>query len=114
MFFNFLKKKKKKVKIHQEEEEVIPQIIMPSLFDIIPDELMLIILSYGTMEEIQNTRVYQSTKIQQHTETMSSWAACQNNNLDNLKWIFGRTGDIEDFEVLEITPDVVYNSTGNY
>ena len=40
-----------------------------SFFGKLPDEMVLTILSYGEMEDIKNTRLWQSKKVQYWTET---------------------------------------------
>ena len=45
------------------------------LFGRLPDEMVLTILSYGEMEDIQSTRIWQSKKVQHCTETRSNWKA---------------------------------------
>ena len=64
-----------------------------SLFGKLPDEMVLTILSYGEMEDIHNTRVWQSRKVQYYTKTRYNWKAAANNNIDNLKWIYDFIGD---------------------
>ena len=73
------------------------QNVMPirSLFDKLPVEMVLTILSYNDMEDIQSTRGWQSKKVQHCTETRTKIEAAKNKNLDNLKWIHGYIGDIE-------------------
>ena len=66
-----------------------------SLFDKLPDEMVLTILSYGEMEDIESTRDWQSKNVQQCTETTLKIKAAKDDNLDNLKWIHGYIGDIE-------------------
>ena len=59
-----------------------------TFFNILPDELVLIILSYGVMSDIYSTRLWQSKSVRYSTETRNKLeAACDNNNLDNMKWI---------------------------
>ena len=55
--------------------------------------MVLTVLSYGEMEDIQNTRVWQSKKVQHCTETRSNWKASGNNNMVHLRWIHGFIGD---------------------
>ena len=83
-----------------------------SLFRDLPDEMVLNILSYGKMEDIQNTRVWQSKKVQRCTETISNIKASCNNNLDNLKWIYGFIGDT-DFTGNLSEDGIELNCTGN-
>ena len=66
-----------------------------SLFDKLPDEMVLTILSYGEMEDIQSTRGWQSKNVQHCTETRTKIEAAKKNNLDNLKWIYDYIGDTE-------------------
>ena len=54
-----------------------------SFFSAFPDEIVLIILSYGTMKDIHSTRVWQTEKVELCTETRSMWEAAKKNNLDN-------------------------------
>ena len=46
-------------------------------------------------EDIQSTRGWQSKKAQHCTETIKKLKAAEDNNLDNLKWIYDYIGDIE-------------------
>ena len=57
-----------------------------SLFDKLPDEMVLTILSYNAMEDIESTRGWQSRNVKHCTETRTKIEAAKNNNLDNLKW----------------------------
>ena len=66
-----------------------------SLFEKLPDEMVLTILSYGDMKDIQMTHGLQSKNVQHCTETTSSVEAAKYDNLDNLKWIYGYIGHIE-------------------
>ena len=75
-----------------------------SLFGKLPDEMVLTILSYGEMVDIQSTRIWQSKEVQHCTKTISNFEASKNNNLDNLKWIYGFIGDTE----LTFMPDPRY------
>ena len=79
-------RKRRKVQCHTKRS---------SLFDFFPDEMVLTILSYGTMEDIRSTRVWQSIKVQQYTETKNVLEATKNNNFDNLKWIHQYIGNKE-------------------
>ena len=64
-----------------------------SLFNGFPDEIVLIILSFGTIKDIQSTRVWQTAIAQHCTVTRSKLVAIENDNLDNLKWIYNCIGD---------------------
>ena len=64
-----------------------------SLFDGCPDEIVLIILSFGTIKDIQSTRVWQTVFVQHYTVTRSKTKAIENANLDNLKWMYNFVGD---------------------
>ena len=75
------------------KQKVVITISRQSFFGKLPDEMVLTILAYGEMEDIQNTRVWQSKDVQYCTKTRSNWEASFNNNLDNLKWIYDFTGD---------------------
>ena len=66
-----------------------------SLFNGCPDEIVLIILSFGTMQDIQSTRVWQTAIVQHYTVTRSKTKAIENDNLDNLKWIYNFVGEKE-------------------
>ena len=81
------------------------------LFDKLPDEMVLTILSYGDMEDIQSTRGQQSKNVKHCTETRSKLEAARNNNLDNLKWIYGYIGNTKsDFEEDD---DAKFDEDGN-
>ena len=54
---------------------------------------VLIILSYGTMNDIENTRDWQSENVKHCTETRTKMEAAEKNNLDNMKWIYSYIGD---------------------
>ena len=64
-----------------------------SVFDNLPDEMVLTILSYSAMEDIQSTRVWQSKTVQNCTTTRVTWEASQEDNLDTMKWIYEFIGD---------------------
>ena len=66
-----------------------------SLFNGFPDEIVLIILSFGTMQDIRGTRVWQTAIVQHCTVTTNKTKAAENDNLDNLKWIHNCIGDTE-------------------
>ena len=83
-----------------------------SLFGQLPDDMVLTILSYGEMEDIQNTRIWQSKKVQHWTETRSNFEASKLNNFENLKWIYGFIGDMSFTQKSEITDSVIINCTG--
>ena len=87
-----------------------------SLLSKLPDEMFLTILSYGEMEDIQNTRVWQSRRVQHWTETKSIWEASKNNNFDNLKWIYAFIGDTNFTHTLEDSNGsiTVLNCTGTF
>lgn len=70
-----------------------------SLFGALPDETVLIILSYGTIEDIQSTRVWQSEKVKHFTELTCKIKVAENDNMENMKWVYEDIGDIESFEV---------------
>ena len=57
--------------------------------------MVLSILSYGTIEDIQNTRIWQTEKVKECTTTRSKLEAAKNDNLDTMKWIQEYIGDIE-------------------
>ena len=57
------------------KQKVEITILRQSLFGKLTDEMVLIILYYGVMEDIQNTRVWQSKKVQHCTETRSNSVA---------------------------------------
>ena len=75
--------KTKKRKVHQ------------SLFGNLPDELVMNVLSYGNKKDIHRTRVWQSKKVQHLTVTTSKIKAAENNNLDNMIWIYESIGDTD-------------------
>ena len=64
-----------------------------SLFNGCPDEIVLIILSFGDMEDIQSTRIWQTANVQHCTVVTAKGKAAKNDNLDNLKWIYNYIGD---------------------
>ena len=47
------------------------------------------------MEDIQSTRGWQSKNVQHCTETKTKLKAGEDDNLDNLKWIYDYIGDTE-------------------
>ena len=59
-----------------------------SIFGVLPDEMVLSILSYGTIKDIENTRVWQTEKVKECTTTTSMIKAAKNDNLDTMKWIY--------------------------
>ena len=63
------------------------------LFKECPDEVVLIILSFCPINDIQSTRIWQTDIVRHSTETTIKLKAAKNNNLDNLKWIHGYIGD---------------------
>ena len=79
-----------------------------SLFGNCPDEMVLTILSYCEIKDIQSTRVWQSKIVRHWTDTTSKLKAARNDNLDNIKWIYGYIEDIEFYG-----EDSVINCTGN-
>ena len=54
---------------------------------------VLIILSYGSMKDIESTRTWQTEKVQKWTLTRSKVSAVQNNNIQNMIWIHETIGD---------------------
>ena len=74
-------------KEHKNEKHTVTK--RSFFFNKCPDELVLMILSYGTMEDIESTRTWQTEKVQKWTETRSMEEAAKNNNLYNMKWIYG-------------------------
>ena len=59
------------------------------MFGECPDELVLIILSFCHMEDIENTRVWQTEFARHSTVTKIKLEAAKNDSLDNLRWIYG-------------------------
>ena len=59
----------------------------------IPDELVLIILSFCHLDDIKNARASQTEFVRRSTETTTKMEAARNNNFDNLKWIYGYIKD---------------------
>ena len=59
-----------------------------SLFNGYPDEIVLIILAFGDIKDIQSTRGWQTINVQHCTEIRSKTQAAKNDNLDNLKWTY--------------------------
>ena len=64
-----------------------------SLFGNCPDEIVLIILSYGTLSDLQSTRIWQSKKVQHCTESILKVKAAEKNNFDNIRWIYRDIGN---------------------
>ena len=84
------------MKSGKENKQKVQSIIQRrSLFDKLPDEMVLTILSYNDMEDIESTRGWQSKKVQHYTETRSKMEAAKKDNLDNLKWIYEFIGDTD-------------------
>ena len=83
------------------------------LFESFPDEIVLIILSYGTMDDIQSTRGWQSNDVQHYTETTSKLKAAENDNLDNIKWIYETIGNIKFYKPENIMEETL-SCTGKY
>ena len=81
-----LRDEMKKIQVRMEKVEIQPK--RRSLFNGCPDEMVLIILSFGDMEDIQSTRVWQTDNVQHCTESICKVGAAANDNLDNLKWIY--------------------------
>ena len=77
------------------KKQKVQSVLRRSLFNKLPEEMVLTILSYGTMEDIQSTRVWQSKKVQHWTETITNYEASVKKNFDNLKWIYGFIGDMD-------------------
>ena len=65
------------------------------LFGVLPDEMVLSILSYGTIKDIENTRVWQTEKVKECTTTTTMIKAAKNDNLDTMKWIYHYIGKTE-------------------
>ena len=103
-----ISKKKIKMKSRMTKKQKV-EITISSLFGELPDEMVLTILSYGEMDDIQSSRVWQSKKVQHWTDTRSNWEASVNNNLDNLKWIYDFIGDTD----FTRKSDSKLNCTGN-
>ena len=80
-----------------------------SLFNGFPDEIVLIILSFGTMQDIRGTRVWQTAIVQHCTVTTTKKKAAKNDNLDNLRWIYNY---IEDTKFMEPYIKPYINCTG--
>ena len=66
-----------------------------SLFGKLCDEVVLNILSYCDLDDIQSTRIWQSKKVHHFTETTCKEKAAEKNNLDNMKWIYKAIGDTD-------------------
>ena len=70
------------------------KVSLPSvLFTGLPDDIVLILLSYCDLESIQSTRVWQSAKVRYYTQTITMNEAIAKENLDNMKWIKYHMGD---------------------
>ena len=116
-----IKSKALKIESGKEKRRRV-QNIMPirSLFDKLPDEMVLTILSYGEMVDIQNTRGWQSKNVQHCTETKTRLEAAKDYNLDNLKWIYDYIGDTkfksnfkeDDYEFDEVQKMIPMRCTG--
>ena len=88
-----LSKEEEDLEKKQKVQHVMKQELL--LFGKLPDEMVVNILSYGTIEDIQNTRVNQTEKVKECTKTRSKLEAAEKNNLDNLKWIHVYIRDTE-------------------
>jgi hypothetical protein len=73
------------------------------LFGFCPDEMVLTILSFLPLEDIQSTRVWQSKNMKQCTYAKKK-------NFYNLKWIHEFIGDTNFDYTFE---DATFNCTGN-
>ena len=94
-------------------QKVQSSISRQSLFGKLPDEMVLTVLSYGEIKDIKRTRVWQSKKVQHCTETRSNFKASENNNLENLKWIYGFIGDTDFTDQVSYQAGIVkFNCTG--
>ena len=56
----------------------------------VPDEMMLNILQFNTIVEIENTREFQSEFVKKCTTFVDMKDAIRTNNLSNMKWIKDR------------------------
>ena len=67
-----------------------------ALLENLPDDMMLIVLQFGNMEDIQHTRDLQSKAVQHRTVCVDMEKAIRAYNLSNMKWIKERldTGNI--------------------
>ena len=65
------------------------------LFGECPDEIVLIILFFCSIQDIRSTRVYQTEVVRHSTVTRIKVRAAENDNLDNLQWIHDYIGDTE-------------------
>ena len=95
------------------EENIEPDditISRQSLFGRLPDEMVVTILFYGEMEDIQSTRVWQSKLVKRCTKTRSNWKDSINNHLDNLKWIYDFIGDTNFTKKIERGPCIQLHS----
>ena len=76
---------KRRRKIHEDDGKKQQRI---SLFHLVPDEIVMMILSFGTLLDIQCTRGWQSKMVRKYTETRNMIDAAKNDNLDNMIWIY--------------------------
>ena len=102
IFFRFKKiqnqksSKSEKMNIGKEKKQKVQHDMKRSLlFKECPDEVVLIILSFCPINDIQSTRIWQTDIVRHSTETTIKLKAAENNNLDNLKWIHSYIGDTE-------------------
>ena len=94
LFFIYITKKASSIEENGEKEknEKVKYYTKRSLFEGCSDEAVLIILSYGTMEDIGSTCGWQTKTVKHYTETISKWKAAENINLDNSKLIYNYIG----------------------
>ena len=67
-------------------------------FNVFPDEIVLIILSYGTLPDINSTRIWQTKIVQHCTGTNIMKDAIEKGNLNNVKWIWENNTNWDEYK----------------
>ena len=75
----------------EKKQKIVHGMKRSLLFGECPDEVVLIILSFCPIKDIENTRVWQMEIVRHSTVTRIKLKAAENNN--NLKWIYNYIGD---------------------
>ena len=70
----------------KKEKRIVTQNYLSSL----PEDVLLLVLQYSQVQEIENTRPFQTTWVNKCTMFVSMEKAFQAQNLHNMKWIKGR------------------------
>ena len=82
----------------EKKQKIVHGMKRSLLFGECPDEVVLIILSFCPIKDIENTRVWQMEIVRHSTVTRIKLKAAENNNFDNLKWIYNYIGDTEFYD----------------